>query len=108
LRMLGPFDELSSFDKLRMLGPFDELRSFDKLRMLGPFDKLRAGAGQPSGAGANSRASARHTCSDVSGICTRSASRPSPARSSASMTAVTTVGVAPIVPSSPTPLTPSV
>src|SRR6185369_1224051 len=62
---------------------------------------------QPNGAGANSRASARHTCSAVSGIWTRSASRPSPAWDSASITAVTTVGVAPMVPSSPTPFAPS-
>src|SRR5271163_1474095 len=43
----------------------------------------------------------------VSGICSRIAASTRPARASASTTALTTAGVAPIVPSSPTPLAPS-
>ena len=61
-----------------------------------------------NGDGSNAlRFTARHTRSAVSGICTCSAAAPNPAWSSASITALTTAGVAPIVPSSPTPLAPS-
>src|SRR5690606_8885370 len=48
-----------------------------------------------------------HTLAGVSGICSVRAACGLPARASASATAFTTLGVAPIVPSSPTPLTPS-
>jgi hypothetical protein len=53
----------------------------------------------------------RHTTSPVSGICTCSRPRERPRGpgrpASASITALTTAGVAPMVPSSPTPLAPS-
>ena len=58
--------------------------------------------------GAVQRCSARQTFSPVSGICSASSrAAGTPARASASSTALTAVGVAPIVPSSPTPFTPS-
>ena len=43
---------------------------------------------------------------EVNGICSRGAKSDRPARARASATALTTAGVAPMVPNSPTPLTP--
>ena len=51
--------------------------------------------------------SAAHTACGVSGICSFDAASAFPARARASATAFTTAGVAPIVPSSPTPFTPN-